>query len=39
MEIRIAMGEIWLDITKKKDALAGEASRRDTQDDRQYLER
>ena len=32
------MAEVWLDITEKKDALAGEAKWRDIQDERQYLE-
>jgi hypothetical protein len=38
-EIHVAMAEIWPDITEKKDALAGEASWRDIQHERQYLER
>ena len=33
------MAEVWLDITEKKDALAGEANWSDIQDERQYLER
>lgn len=38
MEIHVAMAEIWPDITEKKDALADEASWRDIQDERRYLE-
>ena len=38
MEIHSAMAEVWLDITEKKDALAGEANWSDIQDERQYLE-
>ena len=39
MEIHVVRAEVWPDITEKKDALAGEASWRDIQHERQYLER